>query len=309
MSAYPIAIYGSGLFQDGYPTPLVPYTEQASQLNAGITTVILWSIHIHPGGDFYLNDTLFVSGGEIKYATDGKSGVNPDFPTLVQALMTGGGSVRDLIVSVGAWGTTSDFTAWLDAREQVKTNLSALVSAFGVAGVDFDFESEDGYTDSERSMIVTLTLDVGSLGLYATYCPYTAPSFWTDCLVDVYARNGQQQVVRWMNLQCYAGGTGNSPIDWAQAVQSAGATGVSDPDAFIVPGFAVLGADGFGPGQMQQTFAGFAGTGVTGGFLWNSSSIWSTEASGGGQPTPADYAQAIGNGLGATARSRETVGT
>ncbi|HWW27588.1 MAG TPA: hypothetical protein VNZ85_17020 [Caulobacter sp.] len=307
MSAYPIAIYGSGLFQDGYPNPPVPYTQQAAQLNAGITTVILWSIHIHAGGDLYLNDTLFVSGGQIKYATDGTSGVNPNFPALVKALMNGGGSVRDLIVSVGAWGTTSDFTAWLDARDQVKANLAALVSAFGVTGVDFDYESEDGYTSDDQAMIVALTLDIGSMGLYATYCPYMATSFWTGCLADVYAQNGQKQVVKWMNLQCYAGGSGNSPTDWADAVRATPNTGVTDADAFIVPGFAVLGADGFGPEQMQETFAGFAGTGITGGFLWNSGGIWSTEVSGGGKPTPADYAQAISNGLAATARPRETV--
>lgn len=257
--------------------------------------------------DLYLNDTLFVSGGQIQYATDGASGVNPDFPDLVKALLDSGGSVRDLIVSVGAWGTTSDFTAWLNARDQVKTNLGALVSAFGVTGVDFDYESEDGYTQDDQSMIVTLTLDVGSLGLYATYCPYTDMSFWTGCLTDVYAQNDQAQIVKWMNLQCYAGGGGNSPTDWAQAVQAAGETGVADPYAFIVPGFAVVGADGFGPDEIQQTFAGFAGTGITGGFLWNSSGIWSTEASGGGQPTPADYAQAISAGLGATAKPRESV--
>ncbi|WP_165188194.1 hypothetical protein [Caulobacter soli] len=305
MSAYPIAIYGNGLFQDAYPNPPVPYAEQAAQLNAGITTVILWSIHIHAGGDLYLNDTLFVRNGQIQYATDGTSGVNPDFPQLIAALMKSGGSVRDLIVSVGAWSTTSDFSAWLDARDAVKTNLAALQSAFGVTGVDFDYESEDGYTSDDQSMIVTLTLDVGALGLYATYCPYMDQDFWTGCLTGVYAQNHQQQIVKWMNLQCYAGGGGNSPTNWAQAVQNTPNTGVTDAYAFIVPGYAVLGADGSGPSEINATFAGLAGTGITGGFLWNSSGIWSTEAAGGGQPTPADYAQAISNGLSATAKPRE----
>jgi hypothetical protein len=307
MSAYPIAIYGNGLFQDGYPDPPISYDAQAQQLNAGITTVILWSIHIHAGGDLYLNDTLFVSGGQIQYATDGKSGVNPDFPKLISNLMSGG-SVRDLLVSVGAWGTTSDFSAWLAARDQVKTNLGVLQSTFGVTGVDFDYESEDGYTGADQSMIVALTLDVGSLGLFATYCPYTATDFWTGCLTDVYQQNNQQQIVKWMNLQCYAGGGGNSPTDWAQAVQSAPDTGVTDAYAFIVPGYAVLGADGAEPASLEQTFAGLAGTGITGGFLWNSGGIWSTEASeGSGAPLPSDYAQAITNGLGLSAAAKATV--
>jgi hypothetical protein len=306
MSAYPIAIYGNGLFQDGYPSPPVPYTQQAAQLNQGITTVIMWSIHIHQSGDLYLNDTLFVKNGQIQYSTDGKSGVNPDFPTLIKALMGSGsgsgsgsgGSVRDLIVSVGAWGTTSDFTAWLGARGAVKANLAALQSTFGVTGVDFDYESEGGYTSDEQAMIVTLTLDVGSLGLYATYCPYTAEDFWTGCLSAVYAQNNQSQIVKWMNLQCYAGGGGNSPTGWAQTLQATPNTGVTNAYAFIVPGYAVEGADGGGPASIQQSFAQLAGTGITGGFLWNSGGIWSTEASNGGKPTPADYAQAISNGLG-----------
>ena len=304
MSAYPIAIYGNGLFQDGYPTPPIPYATQVQQLNAGITTVILWSIHIHAGGDFYLNDTLFVSGGQIQYATDGTSGVNPDFPQLISALMTGG-SVRDLLVSVGAWGTTSDFTAWLASRDQVKANLAVLQSTFGVTGVDFDYEGD--YTAQDQAMIVTLTQDVGSLGLFATYCPYTATSFWTGCLARVYQQAGTQ-LVKWMNLQCYAGGGGNSPTEWAQAVLDTPGTGVANAYAFIVPGYGVLGADGGDPASLEQTFAGLAGTGITGGFLWNSGGIWSTEASdGSGAPQPSDYAAAINAGLGVGTTAKTTV--
>ncbi|PVM93710.1 glycoside hydrolase family 18 protein [Caulobacter endophyticus] len=302
MSAYPIAIYGNGLFQDGYPTPPVPYATQAQQLNQGITTVILWSIHIHEGGDLYLNDTLFVSKGQIQYATNGSSGVNPDYPALVKQLMSGG-SVRDLLVSVGAWGTTSDFTAWLAARDQVKKNLAVLQSTFGITGVDFDYEGD--YTTDDQKMIVTLTLDVGSLGLYATYCPYTADAFWTGCLADVYAQNGKKQIVKWMNLQCYAGGAGNHPKLWAQLVAQTPDTGVTDPYAFIVPGYAVEGAQGGDPSYIQQMFAHLAGSGITGGFLWNSSGIFSTEPGGG--PTPADYAKAISAGLGASTSAREPV--
>lgn len=153
-------------------------------------------------------------------------------------------------------------------------------------------------------MIVTLTQDVGSLGLFATYCPYTATSFWTACLTDVYQQAGTQ-LVKWMNLQCYAGGGGNSPTEWAQAVQGASGTGVTDAYAFIVPGYGVVGADGGDPASLEQTFAGLAGTGITGGFLWNSGGIWSTEASGApGAPLPSDYAAAITNGLAVSAKAK-----
>src|SRR5215217_225060 len=303
MTAYPIAIYANGLFQDGYPIPPVPYATQIQQLNAGITTILLWSIHIHDGGVLYLNDSPFVSGGQILYSTDPTKGVNPDFPSLVESLMTGG-TVRDLIASVGSWGGYTDFTNWYANRAAVQENLKALNTAFGISGVDFDFEPEDGYPASDQTMIIDLTLDVGAIGLFVTYCPYMEQDFWVGCLSGVYQQNGQKQIVRWMNLQCYAGGGGNTPQPWAAAVAAAGEIGIANPNAFIVPGYAVAGSEGDGmcPSQMQSTFAAFASSGTTGGFLWNSGSIWSAESSGGplcdgAVATPADYAAEISNGL------------
>lgn len=298
VGVYPVSIYGNGLFQDGYPTPPVPYTTQAQQLNQGITTVLLWSIHIHASGDLYLNDTPFVANGQISYSTDSTQGVNPDFPSLIKALLNGTGSVKELLVSVGAWGTTSDFRAWYAARPAVLKNLKALQAAFNISGVDFDFEPENGYTDADADMIVALTMDVASLGLFATYCPYTNASWWADCLAEVYQQGEGKQHVRWFNLQCYAGGTGNSPSDWAEAIQAAGNTGINDPMAFVVPGFAVAGSesDGQTPGQLQGTFSDFAGSGTNGGFLWNSGAIWQGEGAN-PQYTPQAYAKAIVDGL------------
>jgi hypothetical protein len=303
-SAYPIAIYANGLFEDGYPDPSVAYTAQLEQLNAGITSVLLWSIHIHPGGMLYLNDTPFVSGGEILYSTNPKAGVNLDFPGLVQSLTGSGGTVQDLIASVGSWGSYSDFINWYANREAVKLNLTALKTAFGISGIDFDFESEDAYTQADQNMITGLTLDVGSIGMFVTYCPYMNSDWWVGCLAGVYQQNNEVQVVRWMNLQCYAGGGGNTPQAWAQAVASAGNIGIANPQAFIVPGYAVAGSesDGMCPSDLESTFASLVGTGTTGGFLWNSGAIWNAEASGqplcdGTAATPADYASAIQNGL------------
>jgi len=299
MTVYPIAIYANGLFQDGFPTPSVPYTNQAAQLAQGITTVILWSIHVYPNGDLYLNDTKFVSGGQIQFAADGKSGVNPEFPELIGQLFESTSSVRELHISVGGWNATKDFTDWCAAMDAVGANLSALKSVFGVSAVDFDFEPEDGYGAQDQAMIVALTLQCGQLGLGVTYCPYTDEDFWIGCLTQVYAQNSQKQVVIRFNLQCYAGGAGNDPQAWGQQLQQATGTGVTDPYAFILPGFEVLGApeEPQSPSGMQQTFAGLAGTGVVGGFLWNSGFIWQTEVANGGVPTPAEYASAITAGL------------
>jgi hypothetical protein len=303
-SAYPIAVYANGLFVDGYPHPPVAYTAQVAQLKAGITSVLLWSIHIHPDGTLYLNDSPFVRGGEILYSKDPRTGVNPDLPQLFASLTGSGGTVQDVIASVGAWSTSADFTNWHANRAAVQENFNALHAALGISGIDFDFEPETGYTLDAQSMLIDLTLDVGAMGMFATYCPYTQTDWWVGCLAGVYERNDSLQVVRWMNLQCYAGGSGNTPQTWAQAVASAGNIGVANAEAFIVPGYAVTGSesDGVGPAGIKTIFAGLAGTGTAGGFLWNSGAIWNGQASaqppgGAAAPTPADYAAAINAGL------------
>ena len=182
-------------------------------------------------------------------------------------------------------------------------NLQALSAAFPVTAVDFDYESQTGYQPNEAAMIVDLTLKVSKLGIGVTYCPYMEPGFWTRCLQQSYQQNGNVQPVLWMNLQCYAGGAGNDPRDWIGAVQKADA-GVADAGAFIVPGYWVAGGDGnMCPAQLQSTFEGLKGTGITGGFLWNSGDLFQYESQSssscqGAATFPVDYANAIVNGLG-----------
>lgn len=309
MSNPRVALYGSGLFNQTNPSP--PYAEQITQLTTGgFTTVLLWSIHVHENGDFYYNDTLMVSGGELQLGSD--------FTANVKALVAGG--VKEILLSVGAWGTTSDFVnlqaTWNTAGAK---NMKALFAAFPVTAIDFDYEPQPqydtkgvlikpAYTAAEQAMIVDLTLKVSKLGVGVTYCPYTAPDFWMGCLEQSYQQNGSVQPVRWLNLQCYAGGGGNDPRDWITAVRNANA-GVADAGAFVVPGYWVAGGEGTTcPSQLQTTFEGLQGSGITGGFLWNSGDLFQYESTSspscqGGGTYPVDYANAIVKGLGGRARA------
>lgn len=303
MTSPRVALYGNGLFNQTDPSP--PYAEQITQLTTGgFTTAILWSIHVHTNGDFYYNDTLMVSGGVIKLGSD--------FAENVNALVAGG--VKEILLSVGAWGTTDDFVnlqaTWNTAGA---ANLEALSAAFPVTAVDFDYESQTGYTDPEAKMIVDLTLKVSSLGMGVTYCPYMDIPFWMKCLQQSYQQNGNVQPVLWMNLQCYAGGAGNDPTDWITAVENANA-GVADAGAFVVPGYWVAGGEGSTcPSELQSIFEGLAGTGIDGGFLWNSGDLFQYESTsssscGGASTYPVDYANAIVNGLGAQTRATSQAG-
>jgi hypothetical protein len=299
-----VALYGSGLFNQTDPSP--PYAEQITQLTTGgFTTVILWSIHVHANGDFYYNDTLMVSGGVLQLGSD--------FTQNVNALVAGG--VREILLSVGAWGTTSDFVnlqaTWDTAGAK---NLGALSAAFPITAVDFDYESQTGYQPSEAALIVDLTQKVSELGIGVTYCPYEDIPFWMQCLQQSYQQNGTVQPVRWLNLQCYAGGALNDPRNWIAAVKKADA-GIADPGEFVVPGYWVAGGDGSTcPSQLQSTFEGFVGTGIRGGFLWNSGDLFQYESASspscqGAATYPVDYADAIVNGLGGESGSTSRAGS
>lgn len=299
-----VALYGSGLFNQTDPTP--SYAEQITQLTTGgFTTVLLWSIHVHANGDFYYNDTLMVSGGVLQLGSD--------FTENVNALVAGG--VKEILLSVGAWGTTDDFVylqaTWDTAGAK---NLQALAAAFPVTAVDFDYESQTGYRPEEAAMIIDLTLKVSSLGMGVTYCPYQNIPFWMYCLQQSYQQNSGTQSVLWLNLQCYAGGAGNDPMDWITAVTLADA-GVADAGAFVVPGYWVAGGDGSTcPSQLQSTFENLKGSGITGGFLWNSSDLFQYESASspscqGGATYPVDYANAILNGLGVQSPSTTPAGS
>jgi hypothetical protein len=293
MGSYRIGLYGNGLFNEASPSP--PYAAQIAQLTGGgYTFVLLWSIHVHANGDLYYNDTLIVSGGVVTL---------PDqMASNVKALVAGG--IKEILLSIGAWGTASDFTnlqtSWNSGG---RANLQALLRALPITAVDFDYEGDYGTQD--QATLVDLTQKIAALGVGITYCPYAMTEFWIDTLRAVYQQCGRQPVL-WMNLQCYAGGAGNDPTDWVEAVAAA-KVGVENAAAFIVPGYWVAngGQGDTCPEALQAIFTGFQGSGISGGFLWNSGDLFANESTSSalcdGQSTmPADYANAIKNGLGGT---------
>lgn len=280
-----VALYGSGIFNQTAPSP--SYAEQIEQLSSGgYTTLILWSIHVHSNGDFYYNDTLMVQNAQIM--------IGGDFVEHINALVAGG--VKEILLSVGAWGTDGDFNNLQQTWDSAgKANLQALMAAFPVLAVDFDYEPQNGY---DQSLILDLTSKIAGLGIGVTYCPYTNMSFWMDCLQQAYTSNDNIQPVLWLNLQCYAGGSQNNPLDWVTAVTEAGA-GIADPSAFVVPGYWVAGGSGTTcPEALASIFDGLRNNGITSGFLWNSSDMFQYESDssascGGGATFPVNYALAI----------------
>ncbi|HEY0513038.1 MAG TPA: hypothetical protein VGH73_14100 [Thermoanaerobaculia bacterium] len=150
--------------------------------------------------------------------------------------------------------------------------------------------SATGCYDPATTAQLTEILSGNDNNMIVTYCPYTNQAAWNSALQQVYTWDQSQnpplgQSAQWWNLQCYGGGTGNDPLTWAKNLPTD--AGIENPQAYIIPGFTANQS----PASIQKTFANFKGTGINGGFIWNSSQILA------GSYTPQQYAQAILNGL------------
>jgi hypothetical protein len=290
MAADMVGIYGGG--------PL--YTGGQSVIDdlraSGFTTIIAWALHVSSAGDLSFNDTKIVSNGE--YVGD------PEWPGLLAGLESPPTSVNRLLFSVGGWGV-DDFQNIQQLMNSQGTgpnsilyrNFQALKSTIpAVDAIDFDDESlYDGQTTTRFSMLLH------ELGLNVTFCPYTEQDFWTACLKKL--NTGVPGLVQAFNLQCYAGGEGNTPGPWIDAVQQAMGPDF-DAAGFVFPGLWCSNGDGCQEGQcpdsIESTIAGWSDTHIQGGWIWLLDDVYKCENSAvcSGPMGTAAYAQAIVSGLG-----------
>ena len=296
-------IYANGLFGTNDPPTNARQTAELKRAQFG--TALLWTLHVHGNGDFYYNDAPMVQQGTFNSAL-------AYMAPLVKALPDGGG-VHQVYFGIGSGGA-ADFAAIKEllaseaGSKGLVSNFHALLRTIPVVG--FDFDLEEFPLEDYTSTIVQLTLLLQrQFGSGITYCPYTEPNFWRDCLARVYASAGRQ-LVRWYNLQCYDGGQYNSPAEWAEGLASSPAPlGIASPAAFIVPGYwARHKTDGGSysgdcPDAVRSTFQKLSRSlpGIDGGFMWNSGDIFANEQSGACGTAPmtiAAYSTAIVSGLG-----------
>lgn len=267
---------------------------------SGFTVGVFWALHVRANGDFAYNDgDPIVSGGQLQ----------PGFahlPALIAAMKARGNLVQ-LLFSVGGWSCESDFVnikAMIDqygtgSANPLYANFQALKTALSVDGIDIDLEANSSpapyahpygyYTDT----LVSLAGMLDGLDMTTTFCPYTDQDFWIGCLANIYAANGNRQLVTTMNLQCYDGGGSNTQSQWVGSLQQAASPlGIANVPAFVVPGY---DAQQTPPPALQTTFADATQmtSGIVGGFVWNHSEVLQS-----GNPVSA-YASAIVDGIAA----------
>lgn len=288
-----LCIYGAGLFNSGSSTQ---DQHQLQEMQASrFDTVLLWSLHVQPNGDFHYNNTPMVVNGAITPQ------VNPLMPSLIARwkLVNPG---KTLLFSIGSGGVP-DFANIMNllstpAGKQILENNFRALTTWIPELSGFDMDMEEGLYPAVTEL--TLFLHQRYPGAIITYCPYTDVQAWLGCLADVYSRNNQQQVVRWWNLQCY--NNMNTPSQWIDAIINfSRPTGItrSAAQSYIIPGYPVYSVNG---GSCPNGIRGiFCGLNVDGGFLWNTGDLFNNEnsnACGPGVPmTPVAYSQAMYEGL------------
>jgi hypothetical protein len=290
-----VQVYGQGLFRLEDPPQLrAQYLERlmASQFN----TTMLFSVHVHPGGELYYGDTKLVSDGVFD---EKLSYMKP----LVAALK----KKSEVWWSIGS-AKAADFAnikQLLSTSQGVRilsANFAALLRAVPADGFDFDMEEDWGTDDGMRNAITKLTLLLHQFNVGVSFCPYTAMTDWFGCLADIYEKNGHQQIVKRLNLQCYDGGGDNTTKKWLDGLKSYPEDlGIPDIDSFIVPGYWVCSSHDditgaclsqYSPNDICKVFSNPAfRRNAGGGFLWNTADIFNSGHSFG------DYSQAIINGL------------
>ena len=321
------------IYVDVLGTPY-PTSQQLAQMNAyvsdlsssGFQTAILYHMHIDAYGNFRSTNSQY------PMIVDGR--LQPGFaylPGLIQSLTGDGSSIENVFFCLGGWGSEGDYVhaghllaQYPGLSNPLWRNFVALQS-IGISGIDFDLEAGSPVPLSNPygyylPIVVQLTAMLANLHIDVTYCPYTSPDFWMACLASSYAQGvSQGSPVSWLNLQCYAGGAGNTQKQWvgyindAQSAAQPEGLGISDATAFVVPGFGAASSKGStatcpqGSGGLQSLFSdsSLMMPGIAGGFVFTYAGILQNQQSGACAPTntTADYASAIVNGIQSLSKS------
>ena len=295
MSTPTTSLFAGGPLYSGGPSVIADI--QAS----GFTTVIGFALHLTESGALIFNEKDKTLIQDAEYVGP------PDWPSRLSSLKGSSSSVNRLLFSMGGWGT-QDFPnlkhqifpnpgdypnhPHTGSNSALYQNFQALKQAIpAIDGIDFDDE-----TLYDKPTTVAFARMLHDIGYDVTFCPYTRSQFWVDCLKTL--NSDTPNLVTEFNLQCYAGGAGNTPGTWISQIQSAMGSDF-DAEGFVFPGlWSRHGQDcrsGMCPKQVGQTLQSWSSSGIEGSFLWLYDDLQNCASSNvcDGNVDTATYAQAM----------------
>lgn len=286
--------YGEGLL---YSSTLPTYSQQLK--TSGLNTLVLAQFHVNNASgtnqaDITFNNILLVSNGQYKG--------DPAWAGMLLGMIEDDSTIKTLLASIiDSWSVIQDIYNNNNGSfegTQLQTNFQVLYTSIPAIKI-IDMDVEDTYDQTSFVAFCEMLIDIG---YDITFCPYTCQKFWVNSLFALNASN--PGAVRWWNLQCYDGGTGNDPGEWGNAILQV----IPDFDinGYIVAGDWTYPDNGSGdcPSAVQGLIAGFnTEAALGGGFLWTIDHIFENQSAkdpatcDGTVPTLEDFVQAIQNGF------------
>jgi hypothetical protein len=188
---------------------------------SGFTTVILSSFYIHDDGDVYSGDS------HMPIIHDGKYIGDPAWLKRVASLKKRPGSVTRIeLLLEGRWynqpANTYDFIGdWSDPAATVPgivTGTDANSTLYKLSKVFKDAIGVDAVCIDDESVYNSLSIVrygamLKKLGMHMTLCPFTKPDYWKTIMTG-----SKKGVIDAIYLQCYDGGTNNTPGPWVKSL-------------------------------------------------------------------------------------------
>jgi hypothetical protein len=260
-----IAAYGEGIL---CPPKLA--SNMSAIQKAGWTSIMVSLFQVSPEGDISINGNVLISNG--KYVGDSS------WPSQLVQLKSKG-TIKNLLATFGGWDSAfQNIQNIYDKNNTFKgTALSRNCKVFRKTFpafdlIDMDVEYPDGQPKNAQAAFIAFCEMWIEVGFNITFCPYEDTQFWTNSLVAI--ENKYPGAVKWWNLQCYAGGNGNDPAQWANAIKSVLPKFNTDSYILVSDWTRFWNGqdnawDGDCPNALKSFLASFTGeVCVGGGFIW-----------------------------------------
>lgn len=249
--------------------------------SAGFTSLIVDLFHVDLDGSINFNGTtqpIIKNGVYIGPA---------QWPTQLAQLKSGG-TIQTLLASFGGWDDVFytiqkiyNANGGSFNGTQLQANAAVFRKTFPAFDIiDMDVEYPKGPPANAANCVVAFCQMWIEAGFDITFCPFQDTGFWTGCLASL--ENTNPGAVKWWNLQCYAGGNGNNPQDWADAITRALPnfnTGNYILASDWTPFWDINQWQGDCPAPFQKLLSAFKGQACVGGaFVWNIDQIFAYPA-------------------------------
>ncbi|MBP5318529.1 MAG: RICIN domain-containing protein [Paludibacteraceae bacterium] len=179
--------------------------------NSGFTTAILFNVHVDTDGTLMTDGETICKNGVYVFGN-----TQPNYVSDVKALKTYPTGINRIEICIGGWGN--------DSFDHIKELINASGTGSGTmlyknfralkqAIPEIDAVNNDQEQCYDAATTIQFHVMMRDLGYKTTLAPYTGNEWWKYVANQINAQ--RPGTVDRMMVQCYDGGAGNNPSDYA----------------------------------------------------------------------------------------------